>query len=81
MAAVAELVLGVAALQEKPRFFVAFLVHVMQQGRIGVARQLAGQFIQVIEDGHEAGLGIGGGHGPHGVIQFHQRGEQFFFEW
>ena len=46
MPAIASLVFGIAALQKEPGFFVAFLVQIMQQGRVGVAGKLGGQFVQ-----------------------------------
>lgn len=80
VAAVAELVFGVAAEEEESGFFVALFVEVVEEGGIGMARHLGGDVIQAREEGHEVGLGIGRGHGFDGVGQFGEGGEQIFFE-
>jgi hypothetical protein len=78
--AVSDFIFGVAALQIEAGFFVAFLVQIMEQGGVGIAWQLAGQIVNVIEQGHEIGLGIGGGHGLDGVVQIHKRVQQLFIQ-
>ena len=80
MPAISHLVFGVAALQIEARFFVAFLVQIMEQGGVGVARQLAGQIVNVHEQGHEVRFGVGRGHGFDGAVQVHERVEQLFIQ-
>src|SRR5882672_9497977 len=62
MAAVSDLILCVAILQKQPRLLVAFLVEVMQQRRIGVARQLFRQFVNAREQRQQARFWIRRGH-------------------
>ena len=80
MPAIAQLVFGIASLQKEARFLVAFLVQIMKQGRIGIARQLFGQFVQPVKQRHEIWLGIGGGHGLDRVFQLNQRIQQIAFQ-
>ncbi len=44
----------------------------MEQLRIGLRRQLAGEFIEPGKDGQQTGLGIGGGQGAHRFVEFNQ---------
>ena len=80
MSAVSDLVFGVAALQEKARLFVAFLVQIMQQRRVGIARQLFRQIVKAAEQRQEVGLGVRGGHRLDGVFQGDEGIEQIFFK-
>ena len=59
MPAIAGLVFRVAALQKKPRLFVTFLLQIMQQCRVGVARQLFRQFVNPRKKGQQSRFGIG----------------------
>jgi hypothetical protein len=52
----------------------------MKQGRVGIARQLPGQFIQPVKERHQVWLGIGGGHGLNRVFQLNQRIQQICFQ-
>src|SRR6266498_608962 len=83
MAALARPVFGVPALQEEPRFFVAFLVQVMEQRRVGLRGQLAGQFLETREVRPQVRLGLGRGRGRrqsrHRLLQFQQRLKDFLF--
>jgi hypothetical protein len=74
------LVFRVAALQEKPRFFIAFFVQIMKQGGVGVARQLFGQFVEAAEERQQVWFGICSGHRLDRVFQFNERGQQIFFK-
>jgi hypothetical protein len=78
--AVSDLVFGVAALQKQPGLFVAFLVQIMEQRRVGVAGQLFGQFVKAVEERQEVRFGIRGGHRLDRVFQFDKRAEQIFFK-
>jgi len=71
---VADLIFRVAILQKKPRLFVAFLVQIMQQCRIGVGRQLPRKFINAREQGHEIRFRIRRRHFFYGGVEFYQRG-------
>ena len=73
MPAIACLVFRIAPLQIKSRFLITFFVQIMHQGRVGIARHLARQFIQPIEKGQETGLRVRHGHRFHGAFQFDQR--------
>ena len=79
MTAIAELVFRITSLQEQPRLFVTFLVQIMQQRRVGLARQLMRQFIQSRESRKQVWFGVRRGHGPDLVFQLEERGEDFFF--
>jgi hypothetical protein len=46
MPAIAGLIFGVATLQKEPGFFVAFLVQIVQQGRVGLAWKPGRQLVQ-----------------------------------
>src|SRR6266536_4041709 len=59
VATVTRPVLGIPALQEEPRFFVAFLVQVMEQRRVGRRGQLAGQFLDARKERPQIRLGLG----------------------
>lgn len=80
MPAISNLIFRIAILQKQPRFLVAFLVQIMQQRRVGIARQLFGQLINARKLRYEVWFWIGRRHGFDGFLQFHQRGEQISFE-
>lgn len=62
MAAASHLIFPVAALQVEPRFFIAFLVEIVQQGRVCVARHLFRQLVQSVEQGHQIWFWFSNGH-------------------
>ncbi len=75
-----RLVFRVAALQMEPRFFVAFLVQVMQQRRIAVTRELFREFIQPRENRQETWFWIRRRHVFDRFGQLGQRRQQFKFD-
>jgi hypothetical protein len=52
----------------------------MQQGGVGVARELPGQAVNAIEKGHEIRLRIRRGHCLDRVFQFDDRAQQIAFQ-
>lgn len=58
MAAISDLIFRVAPLQIKPRLLITFLVQIMQQRRVGVARQLFRQFVNARKDRQQVRLWI-----------------------
>ena len=48
--------LSVASLEKQPGFLVAFLVEIMKQLAVGVARQLGGQLVEPVEVRHQVRL-------------------------
>src|ERR1035437_9954262 len=79
MAAIARLIFPLAAFEKQPRLLVAFFVQVVEQRRVGVARKLAGRFVQAREQRQQAGFGIRRRHGLDGFSQLRERREQFIF--
>jgi len=73
MAAVAKLILRIPALEKQPGFFVALLVQIMQQLRVGLRRQLGGQPVQLQKQRPQIRFGIRRRHGFDGQLQRHQR--------
>lgn len=80
MPAIASRIFRVASLQPEPRLLVTFLVHIMQQRRVGIARQLLRQLIEPRKDRQQIRLWIRRRHYFDGVVQFHQRIQQRFFQ-
>lgn len=80
MPAIPRLVFGIAALQIKPCLLIAFLMQIMQQRRVRIARHLLRQFIQPVEKWHEIWFRIRARHRLHGVFQFNQRTQQILFQ-
>ncbi len=61
MTAISNLIFRIAVLQKQPRLLVAFLVQIMQQRRVGIARQLLRQFINAREQRQRLGFGLATG--------------------
>ena len=76
MPAIPRLIFRVAMQQKKARFFVAALVQIMKQGRVGIARQLICQFVDPGEQRQQVRLGVRLRHRFHHFGEVHQRAEQ-----
>jgi len=73
---------GVLALfEEDTGFLVTFALEIMPKIRRRVGRQLRGQSVQSREDGAQVGLDGSRGHLAGGLLQFHQRVENFVFRF
>lgn len=80
MPAIPRLVFRIATLQIKPRFLITFLMQIMHQRWVRIARHLPRQFIQPVEKRQEVGLRIRSGHRLHRVFQFDQGLQQIVFQ-
>jgi len=80
MPAIPRLIFRLAILQPEPRLLVAFLVQIMQQLRVGIARELLCQFVNACEQRQQARLRLGRRHRFDGGVQSHDGMEQIFFE-
>ena len=63
---------GLPFLQMHPGLLITFAVEVVEQIRLGVAREFAGESVNAGKKGREIGLGVGGRHLRHRALQFQQ---------
>ena len=80
MPAISDRVFRILPLQKQPGFPVTFLVQIMQQRRIRVARQSHCQFVNARKERTQIRFGIGRRHGFRSGIQFSERLEQILFQ-
>jgi hypothetical protein len=80
MPAISGLIFRVAALQKQTRLLVTFFVQIMQQRRVRLTGELAGQFIQTRKNRQQARLGIRRRHGLDGFCQLREGNQQFGFD-
>ena len=73
MTAIARLIFRISVLQKQSRLLETFFVKIMQQHRVGVARQLFCQFINAGKQWQQIGFRIRRRHRFNGVVQFHER--------
>lgn len=79
MPAIAGLIFCIPVLQKEAGLFIALLLQIMQQDRIGVARQLLRQFLDSCEKRKQTRFWFGRRHGFHRAIQFRERIQQILF--
>lgn len=78
MATIPQLILRIAPLQVQTRLLITPFLQIVEQSRIGIARQLLRELIYAVKQGDEIRLWAGNGHIPDRGVQFRKRVEKVF---